>query len=107
MLLCLLYCPGLVASSGTLCCPEYVCVRGYVCVCEGMCVCARVCVCVRGYVCVCEGGGVAPAVHVLVHLLGDLLGVAEVHRGNHHPGNNTTQHTSTRTTVYLQAQQNT
>ena len=33
-----------------------------------------------------QGGGVPPTVHVLVHLLGDLLRVAEVRRGHRHPG---------------------
>ena len=33
-----------------------------------------------------QGGGVPPAVHILVHLLGDLLRVAEVRRCHGHPG---------------------
>lgn len=32
-----------------------------------------------------QGGGVPPTVHVLVHLLGDLLRVAEVRRRHRHP----------------------
>ena len=32
-----------------------------------------------------QGGGVTPTVHVLVHLLGDLLRVAEVRRRHRHP----------------------
>lgn len=32
-----------------------------------------------------QGGGVPATVHILVHLLGDLLRVAEVRRGHRHP----------------------
>lgn len=32
-----------------------------------------------------QGGGVPPTVHILVHLLGDLLRVAEVRRCHRHP----------------------
>lgn len=32
-----------------------------------------------------QGGGVPPTVHVLVHLLGDLLCVAKVRRRHHDP----------------------
>lgn len=45
-----------------------------------------------------QGGSVPPTVHILVHLLGDLLRVSEVRRRHRHPEKTTESTTAQKTT---------